>query len=94
MKKTLIALAGAATIALSAITAPTPAEARGGALAAGIIGGLAVGAIVGGAVASPYYYGPGPYYAAPYPYDAYGCWRRERVWDPGYGWIVRRVRVC
>ena len=54
------------------------------------------------------YYGPGPYYApgyaAPAPYyggpayvaaqDSYGCyWQRQRFWD-GYGWRIRRVRVC
>lgn len=45
-------------------------------------------------MAGPYYYGGGPYYAAG-PYAAYGgCgWRRERVWV-GYGWVIRRVRVC
>jgi len=60
-------------------------------IAAGIIGGLAAGAIIGGAAAHAgpgYYYGPGPVYYGP------RCWwRRERVWD-GWGWRLRRVRVC
>ena len=90
MKRTLVALAGAAAMASLA----TPANAGdGGAIAAGVIGGLAAGAIIGGAAASGGYYGPGPVY-----YGAYGpgpgcVIRRERVWD-GYGWRVQRVRVC
>ena len=91
MKRTLVALAGAAAIAAS--LAPAPANAGdGGAIAAGVIGGLAAGAIIGGAAGGGYY-GPGPVY-----YGAYGpgpgcVIRRERVWD-GYGWRVQRVRVC
>ena len=94
MTKTLTALATAATLAVAAIAAPAPAEARnGGAIAAGVIGGLAAGAIIGSATARPYgyydgYYGGGPYYAAG------GCgWRRERFWD-GYRWRTHRVQVC
>jgi hypothetical protein len=100
MSKTLTALATAAMLAIASVSAPTPAEARGGAVAAGIIGGIAAGAIVGSALAGPRYYYGGPYY--PYDYGPayyYGpppgpCyWRRERFWD-GYGYVVRRVRVC
>jgi hypothetical protein len=36
----------------------------------GLGAGLVAGAIIGGALANPYYYGPGPYYAAPGPYYA------------------------
>jgi len=36
----------------------------------GLGAGLVAGAIIGGALSSPYYYGPGPYYAAPGPYYA------------------------
>jgi hypothetical protein len=106
MTRTLTTLAAAGAIAVAAIAAPTSAEARGGRIAAGIIGGLAVGALVGSAFASPYYYGGGPYYYGGYapapvyygggPYYAYGggCWwQRERYWD-GWGWRVQRVRVC
>jgi uncharacterized membrane protein len=102
MRKTLMAVAAVATLAISALAAPAPAHAQrgfGAGLAAGVIGG----AIVGGALAGPgypgYYYGPG-YYPGPrygyYGYDDYygGCvWQRQRFWD-GYGWRVRRVRVC
>jgi hypothetical protein len=94
--KTLTALAAAATIGLAAVAAPQPAEARnGGALAAGIIGGLAVGALVGAAAANGPYYGYGPGYAAGPAYYGYGgCyWTRQRVWD-GWGWRFRPVRVC
>ena len=95
LTKTLTALAAAATIGLAAVATPQPAEARnGGAIAAGIIGGLAVGAIIGAAANGPHYgYGPG-YYAAPGYYGYGGCyWTRQRVWD-GWGWRSRPVRVC
>jgi hypothetical protein len=92
MTKTLTALAAAATIAFAAVAAPPQAEARGGRIAAGIIGGLAAGAIIGGALAGPHYYGyyGGPYYGyygGPYAYG--GCYR-ERIWTP-YGPRWRRV---
>ena len=92
MTKTLTALAAAATMAVVAIGAPTQANAQRGAVAAGIIGGLAAGAIIGSAAANPYYYGPGPYYAPGY-YG--GCYwtRGEPVWD-GYRWVRPRVQVC
>src|SRR5882724_10881270 len=96
MTRTLTTLAAAGAIAVAAIAAPTTAEARGGRIAAGVIGGLAAGAIIGGALASPYYYGGGPYYYGGGPYYAYGggCyWQRQRIWD-GFGWRVRRVQVC
>ena len=76
---------------------PAPAEAhwrgRGG---GALIGGLALGAIAGAAIASsrpayaypPGYYGPAPAYYGPSCY-----WTRERFWD-GYGWRSRRVQVC
>ncbi|HKH02673.1 MAG TPA: hypothetical protein VKB08_18395 [Bradyrhizobium sp.] len=99
MKKPLMALAGVATLAIS--VAAEPAHARRGwgpGLAAGIVGG----ALIGGALAGPGYYGGG-YYGPGYGYggpayvggDYYGgcVWQRQRFWD-GYGWRVRRVRVC
>jgi len=71
----------------------TPAAAGGGDVAAGLLGGLAVGALVGSAAAQPRYYAP--YYApAPVYVPAPHCWlERERVWD-GYGYVMERVRVC
>jgi uncharacterized membrane protein len=93
LSKTLTAVLAAASLSAAVLVTPTqPAQARGGALAAGIIGGLAAGAIIGGAAANsgygPGYYGPGPVYYGPH------CWwHRERFWD-GFGWRLRRVRVC
>jgi len=83
---------------------PQAAEARGGRIAAGVAAGLIGGAIIGGALAGPGYYGYGPgygyygpgygYYGGPaYVADDYCVWQRQRFWD-GYGWQVRRVRVC
>jgi hypothetical protein len=101
MRKTLMALAAVVTLVVSAVAVPAPAHAQrgfGAGLAAGVIGG----AIVGGALAAPYgyygygpgygYYGGGPAYVAD---DYYGgcVWQRQRFWD-GYGWRIRRVRVC
>jgi hypothetical protein len=98
MRKTLMALAAVATLAVSAVAAPAPAHAQRG-VGAGIAAGIIGGAIVGGALAGPgYYYGPGyGYYGPGYVADpGYygGCyWQRQRFWD-GYGWQMRRVRVC
>jgi hypothetical protein len=97
--KTLTAIAAAATLGLAAVAVPQPAQAHdGGAVAAGIIGGLAVGALIGSAAAQgpgPYYHHRRHYYYAPAPvYYGPPCyWARERVWD-GWGWHWRRVRVC
>jgi hypothetical protein len=88
MTKTLTALAAVATIGVAAVAAPQPAQARGGALAAG--------AIIGSAAHGPYYgYGPGYYYGpAPVYYRGGPCyWTHRRFWD-GWGWRVQRVRVC
>ena len=87
MKKSLLAVAALAAVAL---TAGTPAHAQRG-VAAGVAAGLIGGAIVGGAIASsrPAYGGPVYVEEAPPP-----CrWVRERFWD-GYGWRFRRVEVC
>ncbi len=97
MKTIVLAAATAATLAVTTLAAPAPAEARGGRVAAGVGLGLLGGAIIGGAIAnSGGYYGPGyGYYGGPAPvYYGGGCYlRRERFWD-GYGWRVRRVQVC
>jgi hypothetical protein len=97
MSKTLTALTAAATIAVAAVAVPQPAQAHyhGGGIAAGIIGGLAAGAILGAAASGPHYYGPGYYYGAgPVYYRGPDCyWTHRRFWD-GWGWHVRRVRVC
>jgi hypothetical protein len=73
MRKSLTALAAAATIGTAAIAAPTSAEARWGWWGPAL-GGLAVGAIIGSALAAPAYgYGYGyPAYSYGYGYPAYG----------------------
>ena len=83
--------AGLAALTVFSGLSTTPATAGGGDVAAGLLGGLAVGTIVGSAVAQPryYYYAPPPVYV-PGP----RCWlERERVWD-GYGYVIQGVRVC
>lgn len=95
-----------AAVALSAAALPGTAEARcrGCAVGAGVVGGLALGAIIGSSIANsqPRYYEPGPVYDAPPPRAYYApeyvegpvCHiERQRFWD-GYGWRHRRVEVC
>lgn len=94
MRKTLSALAAAGIIAVTAVAMPAPAQARNeGAVAAGVVGGLAVGAIIGSTAANSYGYAPPAtvYYGS---YPPYGChWIRERVWT-NYGPRWRTIRVC
>jgi hypothetical protein len=103
MRKTLMACAAVATLAISAIAAPAPAHAQRW-VGPAVVGGLLGGAIIGGAIASqngyygpgyapaPGYYGGGPAYVADPGYG--GCYlQRQRFWD-GYAWRVRRVQVC
>jgi hypothetical protein len=64
--KTLIA----AALAVSLAAAPIQARAENGQIAAGILGGLAAGAIIGSAMRPPpppVYYAPAPVYVAPPP---------------------------
>jgi hypothetical protein len=93
MTRGLIVLVTAA--AMGAATLPAPAQAgNGGAVAAGVIGGLAVGGLLGAAAAQPRYYAPAPVYVAPPPPSCY--WTRgEPVWDAYRGvWVRPRVQVC
>ncbi len=97
MRKTITALVAVATMAVAAVSIPGKAEARwrgGGGVAAGVIGGIAAGALIAGA-ANGGGYGPGyGYYGGPaYAYGPPCYWQRQRFWD-GYGWRIRRVRVC
>jgi hypothetical protein len=106
MKKTLMPLLAAATIAVSLAGTATDASAQrgGGAFAAGLVGGLVGGAIIGSAVANsrPAYVAPGPGYVV-YPgyaaaVPAPGCyWTRMPVYDYAgnvVGWRGRPVVVC
>jgi hypothetical protein len=90
MKKIATALVAAAMLGVAALAGPGTAEARGwhGGWRGGpgpVFGGFVAGALLGGALAAPYYY---PYgYYGPYPYGRPCYWRT--VWN-GYRW----VRVC
>ena len=96
MRKILTALVAASAIGAATLATSGSAEARWGWWGPGaVFGGLAAGAIVGGALAAPYYYPYGYYrYPAYYPYPAYGPYpyrpcRVRNVWN-GYAW----VRAC
>jgi hypothetical protein len=84
--------------------APMQARAENGQVAAGILGGLAAGALIGSAVRPapppPAYYYPAPAYGPPppaYVAPAPSCYYTlgEPVWD-GYraAWVRPRVQVC
>ncbi len=100
MNLKVIALVAAA---LSAAALPTTADARcrGCAVGAGVVGGLALGAIIGSSIANSqprYVEEPAPVYVAPprrvYVEEGPVCHlERQRFWD-GYGWRSRRVEVC
>lgn len=96
-KKSLIG--GVAGLALLGTLVSTPAQARDdGAVAAGVIGGLALGAIAGSAASNANGYNGdyAPAYAAPRPYYGSRCYyQRQPVYDED-GELVgrRRVRVC
>src|SRR6266851_1381459 len=107
MHKSLIGLAAAAGIGLVSLAAPAPANAGcwGCAVGAGVLGGIAAGAIIGGAIANgpppPAYYPPPPgYYPPPAAYgpppDAYGPPPGPGFYAevaPGCYWAQRRVWV-
>ena len=94
MKTALTAIAAAGVFALAAVSVPTEAQAqrcRGCGLGLGIVGGLAAGAIIGGAIANsqyPAYYAPAPGYVGYSGYSAaypVGCpggyWARRPLVD-------------
>jgi hypothetical protein len=107
MHKSLMGLAAAASIGLASLAVPSTANAGcyGCAVGAGVLGGVAAGAIIGSAIANnpppppPGYYPPPPppgYYPPPgYAQLAPGCyWGKRRVWVEGYGYQVRPVQIC
>ncbi|MDH2341008.1 MULTISPECIES: hypothetical protein [unclassified Bradyrhizobium] len=73
MKKTALVLATVGALGVSAVAAPTPAEARWrGGFGPALAGGLLAGALIGGLASSAYAYGPGyGYYGYPGYYDDY-----------------------
>jgi hypothetical protein len=101
MTRIFTTLAAAALLA-AAMTTSADARCRGCAVGAGVIGGLAAGAIIGSAIANsgPVYYEPAPpppprYYRRPaYVIEEPACYiERHRYWD-GYRYRTRRVEVC
>jgi len=107
MRKAILAVAAAATLAAATMSTSTPADARcyGCGVGAGVAGGLIAGAIIGGAIANsqPRYYAPAPGYVvydgygAPYPAECPGgYWARRRLydrWGNFVGWSKPRF-VC
>jgi hypothetical protein len=93
-------LAGLAAAGLTASLVAAPIEARagdGGAVAAGIIGGLAAGALIGSAARPPaVVYAPAPVYAVPPPPPPTCYWAPgAAVWDPyRAAWVRPQVQVC
>jgi uncharacterized protein (DUF2062 family) len=83
-----------AAAALATTVMPQDAEAgwrhrRGWAVGAGVLGGLAAGALIAGAANAHTGYYAAPVYSGP---DCYWVKQRRHTWD-GYV-VVRRVRVC
>ena len=103
MKRPILAATGAALIVAATIGAPQTAEAQSRYVAAGIIGGLSANAILGagypyypgyvGYPAPVYYPAPAAYYRAP-AYPPPGCVITQRPVHTGYGWSMRKIRVC
>src|SRR5262249_2118103 len=93
MKRLLLPSTLIASLALIN-AAISPAQAGGGDVAAGLVGGLAAGTIIGAAVAGPRYYAPpAPVYVAPGP----SCYwtRGQPMWDGYRGvWVYPSVQVC
>jgi hypothetical protein len=84
----------AAGLVAAVIASPEPSRAENGQVAAGVIGGLALGTLFGAAMAQPRYYAPEPVYVAPPPVTCY--WTRGRpVWDDYRGvWMRPRIQIC
>ena len=96
MRKAPLVLALAATLCLTAVAAPSPAEARwrGGGFFPAVAGGLLAGAVIGGIASNGYGYGYGPgygYYGG-YP-GYYGGGYSAAYYDEPYVPVVRYRRV-
>jgi anaerobic selenocysteine-containing dehydrogenase len=87
MKKAILAIAAAATLAAGTMTVPTTADARcyGCAVGAGVAAGVIGGAIIGSAIANAQPRGGYVVYEgynAPYPRGCPGgYWARQRLYD-------------
>jgi hypothetical protein len=90
---TLTAVA-ALTLAVTVSSQPAYARNNGSAVAAGVIGGLAVGAIIGSQANRGYYGGPA-YYQSEYQSVYRDCRvEREQFVDQYGRYHSRRIRVC
>jgi len=87
----IMTVAAVAALTLAVTVAPRPALADNGAIAAGVVGGLAVGAIVGSQMNHDDGYRERRHYRA----DYRQCHMERRDFEDRHGRIhVRRVRVC
>lgn len=98
MRKAPLALAAAAVLGLTAVTAPSPAEAhwRGGGFFPAVAGGLIAGAVIGGLASNAYAYSPGyGYYGgyAPAYYGGYAPAYYGGYYSEPYYPVVRYRRV-
>ena len=94
MKFITLTAVAALTLVVAASPQPALAGGNGGAVAAGVVGGLAVGAIIGSQANRGYYGGPG-YYESGYQPVYSGCHTERQQVEDAYGRIhIRRVRVC
>jgi hypothetical protein len=97
MRKAPLALAAAAVLGLTAVTAPSPAEAhwRGGGFFPAVAGGLIAGAVIGGLASNAYAYGPYGYYGgyAPAYYGGYAPAYYGGYYSEPYYPVVRYRRV-
>jgi hypothetical protein len=92
MRKTLALLFAVAAIGALASAAPSRADSAGPAIAAGI-GGFALGAIAGGALAQP---APPPVVYVEPPPPPMHCWTQRRPVFDEYGEVIgyRPRRIC
>jgi hypothetical protein len=83
VKKAVFALATAATLGVTALVTPSPAQAWRGGWGPGLAGGLIAGAVINGIASSAYTYGPGyGYYGGP----GYGYYGGGYYGGPRYGY--------
>jgi hypothetical protein len=94
MRKILNTALVASLLSLSFI--PAGPVWAGDGTAAGIVGGLAAGTLLGIAASGPHYAPPPPYYAPEPVYGPECYWTRGQPYWDGYAgaWVYPRVRVC
>jgi hypothetical protein len=98
MSKFLTILAAGSALALVSVAAPTNADARcrGCGIAAGVVGGIAAGAIIAGAASNGYYggydYAPGYAYGPNYGYAP--AYAPGYAYDTPYGYYGYGGSAC